>query len=387
MLDRSNGLHTRLIHSEYECDPHTGAASIPIYQATTFAQQSLDHQGPWDYARSGNPTRNALEQTIAGLEGAARACAFASGMAAITASLMLLQSGDHVLVTRDCYGGTYRLFNQVLNRFGIEHSLVDTSDLTAVRQALRPNTRAIYVETLSNPLLYVSDIEALAEIAHRHGALLMVDNTMLSPVLQRPLEQGADLVLHSATKYMAGHSDVLAGIAAVRTEELGNRLYFLQNATGAVLGPMDSWLVLRGLKTLGVRIRQQEQTARKLAHWLAERPEVEQVFYPGLAQHPGHEVASRQASGYGALLSFRLSPEIDSVHFVDHVKLPIIGVSLGSVESIISLPARQSHAAVPVEERQARGIDERLVRLSVGLEDFEDLKEDLSVALAESRIG
>lgn len=375
------GTDTGLIHTGHELDPYTGAASIPIYQVSTFAQPSLDEFGRWDYARSGNPTRNALEQTVAELEGGVRACAFASGMAAITASLMLLNSGDHVIVTRDCYGGTHRLFTQVLNRFGLKHTFVDTSNLDEVRRAWQDNTKAVYVETLSNPLLAVSDIAALADLAHARKALLFVDNTMLSPVLQQPLQQGADLVLHSATKYMAGHSDLMAGVAAVRDEELGRRLYFLQNAMGNILGPFDSWLLLRGMKTLGVRMRKQAETANRLAHWLAERPEVERVYYPGLTTHAGHEVAKRQATGYGALFSFRLHKEYNSQRFIENVKLAIIGVSLGSVESIISLPMKQSHAAVPADEREQRGIDEQLIRFSVGLEDYQDLQADFERAL------
>lgn len=356
---------TKLLHTGHEVDPITGAAAVPIYQVSMFDQPSLDKPGEFDYARSGNPTRKALEGVLAELEGAAGAFAFSSGMAAVSTVLMLFSAGDHLVVTDDCYGGTYRVLTRVFRRFGIEATFVDTSDPAAVRAALRPNTRGLLVESISNPFLKQTDIPAMAAIAREHGLRLMVDNTFLSPYLSRPLAEGADIVIHSATKYLGGHSDVIAGAVAVKDPALAKEVYFLQNAVGAVLGPQDCFLLMRGIKTLKVRTDQQVATAGALAAWLRARPEVREVFYPGA----------------GAVLSFRLAHESLTARFVEQLRLPLLGVSLGSVETLIAVPAYHSHASVPAEERARRGITGDLIRFSVGLEEAEDLMADLDQAL------
>lgn len=356
---------TKLLHTGHEVDPATGAAAVPIYQVSMFDQQGLETNREFDYARSGNPTRKAVEGVLAQLEGGAGAFAFASGMAAISTVLMLLSAGEHVVATDDCYGGTFRVLTRVFRRFGIEHTFVDTSDPAAVRAALRPNTKMLLVETVSNPFLKVTDVRAMVEVAREAGALLAVDNTFLSPYLSRPLEEGADIVIQSATKYLSGHSDVIAGSVAVREPELAREVYFLQNAVGAVLGPQDCFLLMRGIKTLKARMIQQCATAAALADWLRQRPEVREVFYPGK----------------GAMLSFRLASPAMTGPFVERVELPLLGVSLGAVETLIAVPARHSHASVPAAERERRGITDDLIRLSVGLEELEDLQSDFAGAL------
>jgi cystathionine beta-lyase len=356
---------TKLLHTGHEVDPVTGAAAVPIYQASMFHQPGLDQPGQFDYARSGNPTRQAVEGVLAELEGAAAAFAFSSGMAAVSTVLMLLNAGDHVVVTDDCYGGTYRVLSRVFVRFGITATFVDTSDPAAVAAAVRPQTRLLLVESISNPFLKRTDIGAMVAIARTHGIRLAVDNTFLSPYLCRPLEQGADIVIHSATKYLGGHSDLIAGAVAVADEELAAEIGFLQNAVGAVLGPQDCFLLMRGIKTLKVRLDQQCRSAAELSEWLRGRPEVSEVFYPGA----------------GAMLSFRLRHESMTPHFVGALKLPLLGVSLGAVETLVAVPARHSHASVPAPERARRGITDDLIRLSVGLEEAEDLIADLAQAL------
>ncbi len=359
---------TRVLHTGHEVDPVTGAAAVPIYQVSMFDWPGLDQPGEFDYARSGNPTRKALEGVLAELEGAAAAFAFSSGMAAISTVLMLLNAGDHLVVTDDCYGGTYRVLTRVFRRFGIEATFVDTSDPAAVTAALRPETRALLVETVSNPFLKRTDVRAIAQIARQAGLLLMVDNTFLSPYLSRPLEEGADIVIHSATKYLSGHSDVIAGAVAVKDPALAEEVYFLQNAVGAVLGPQDCFLLMRGIKTLKVRMDRQVQTAARLAEWLRARPEVTEVYYPDT----------------GAVLSFRLAHAAMTAPFVMRLQLPLLGVSLGAVETLVAVPARHSHAAVPPEVRARRGITDDLIRLSVGLEEPEDLIADLAQALTHA---
>lgn len=371
---------TRLLHNKHKWDPHTGAVSVPIQHASTFHQQEVGRFGAYDYSRSGNPTRQALEETIAELEGGTRGFAFSSGMAAISTALLTLSQGDHVLVCHDVYGGTYRFVNKVLTRFGIQHTYVDMTDLDQVEKHIRPNTKVIYIETPSNPLLKITDIKALTQLAKRKGCLTFVDNTVMTPALQRPLELGADLVIHSATKFIGGHSDVLAGLIVVKDDQLAKEIYSLQNALGAVLGVQDCWLLLRGLKTLGVRMKQSSQSANTLASYLQSVPEVLEVYYPGLPSHPGYELHQEQASGPGALLSFRLK-DLEAVKtFVSHVQIPVFAVSLGAVESILSHPATMSHAAMPKEEREKRGISDGLLRLSVGLEDVNDLIADFEAA-------
>ncbi|QSQ20288.1 PLP-dependent transferase [Pyxidicoccus parkwayensis] len=359
---------TRLLHTGHETDPATGAAAVPIYQVSMFDQPGLEQPGEFDYARSGNPTRKALEGVLAELDEAHAAFAFGSGMAAISTVLMLFSAGDHLVVTDDCYGGTYRVLTRVFSRFGLKATFVDTSNPDAVRAAIRPNTKALLVESVSNPFLRRTDITTMSIIARSCGALLIVDNTFLSPYVSRPLTEGADIVVHSATKYLGGHSDVVAGTVAVKTPALAKEVYFLQNAVGAVLGPQDCFLLQRGIKTLGVRLERQVRTAAGLARWLTDRPEVREVFYPGI----------------GAVVSFRLARDEWAAPFVEALQLPLLGVSLGAVESIVTVPARHSHASVPPAERQRRGITDGLIRFSVGLEDLEDLQEDLALALGQA---
>jgi len=368
---------TRIIHSGHTIDPTTGAVSIPIYQTSTYRQESVDHFGKYDYARSDNPTREALEETIALLEGGSRGFAYASGMAAISSALLLFSPGDHLVVCEDVYGGTFRVLTQLFSRLGIASTFVDATDLGAIEAAFRPETRGLFLETPSNPLLKITDLAGAARIARERGAITLVDNTFMTPYLQRPLELGCDIVLHSGTKFLNGHSDVICGFAVVKDPELGKRIRFIQNAFGAILGPQDSWLVLRGLKTLRVRMEESQRSARRIASWLAGEKRVTQVFYPGLSSHPGHDVHRRQSAGPGAVLSFTLeSPEITR-RLLEGMQLAAFAVSLGGVESIISYPARMSHAAMPPEERAARGIDDTLVRLSVGLEEADDLIAEL----------
>ncbi|WP_025948633.1 cystathionine beta-lyase [Geobacillus thermocatenulatus] len=381
-MEREWSFSTKLLHNEWKVDRHTGAVSVPIQHASTFHQFDFDSFGKYDYSRSGNPTREALEETIAALEGGVRGFAFASGMAAISTAFLLLSKGDHVLVTEDVYGGTYRMITEVLGRFGIEHTFVDMTDLNAVAENIRPNTKVIYMETPSNPLLKVTDIQEVVKLAKAHGCLTFLDNTFMTPALQRPLDLGVDIVLHSATKFLAGHSDVVAGLAVVKDEELGKKLYKLQNAFGAVLGVQDAWLVLRGLKTLHVRLKQSSESAAAIAQYLDCHPKVEKVYYPGLLHHPGHDIQCQQAAGFGAVLSFRLADEESARTFVRNVRLPVFAVSLGAVESILSHPAKMSHAAMPKEERLRRGITDGLLRLSVGLEDVNDLIADFEQALS-----
>jgi cystathionine beta-lyase len=372
---------TKLLHNSYKFDSCTGAVSVPIYHASTFHQPNFDHFGKYDYGRSLNPTREALEETIANLEEGSRGFAFSSGMAAISTAFLLLSKGDHVIISEDVYGGTYRIVTEVLSRYGIEHTFVDMTNLDSVNEAILPNTKLFYVETPSNPLLKVTDIRAISNLAKKHSALTFVDNTFLTPAFQKPLLLGADIVLHSATKFLAGHSDVVAGLAVVKDENLANRLAFLQNAFGAVLGVQDAWLVLRGLKTLSVRLQQSTASAQKIAEFLSEHPSVKKVFYPGLKNHPQYELQQKQSTSAGAVLSFELKDEKATRQFIENTKIPVFAVSLGAVESIISHPAKMSHAAMPEEERKKRGISNSLLRLSVGIENTNDLIKDFSFAL------
>jgi cystathionine beta-lyase len=372
---------TRLLHNQHKIDPITGAVSVPIQHASTFHQSDIDSFGKYDYSRSLNPTREALEDVIAELEGGTKGFAFSSGMAAISTAFLLLSAGDHVVITEDVYGGTFRMVTQVLTRFGIKHTFVDMTNLDEVKKAIRPNTRAFYMETPSNPLMKVTDIKTICELAKEIGAITFVDNTFLTPALQKPLDLGADIVLHSATKFLSGHSDVVAGLAVVKDEDLAKRLGFLQNSFGAVLGVQDAWLVLRGIKTLHVRLERSQSSALKIAEFLENHPLIKKVYYPGLKNHPEHELQKVQAAGPGAVLSFDLEDEEALRTFVSNVKIPVFAVSLGAVESILSYPAKMSHAAMPQAEREARGIKNSLLRLSVGLEDPIDLINDFSTAL------
>lgn len=385
MVDEEFCFETRLLHNRQKIDPVTGAVSVPIQHASTFHQSDFDQFGKYDYSRSLNPTREALEDVIAELEGGIRGFAFSSGMAAISTAFLLLSSGDHVVITEDVYGGTYRMVTQVLSRFGIEHTFVDMTNIHEVKRAIKKNTKAFYVETPSNPLMKVTDIKAISELAKEIQALTFVDNTFLTPALQRPLELGADVVLHSATKFLSGHSDVVAGLAVVKDETLASRLGFLQNSFGAVLGVQDAWLVLRGLKTLHVRLEQSQKSALKLAKYLKVHPLVEKVYYPGLEHHPQHHLQKNQAGGSGAVLSFEFVNEETLRIFVANVKIPVFAVSLGAAESILSYPAKMSHAAMPQPEREKRGIKNSLIRLSVGLENVDDLIHDFSQAFEKAR--
>jgi cysteine-S-conjugate beta-lyase len=372
---------TKLLHNEHKFDPTTGAVSVPIQHASTFHQHSVDEFGKYDYGRSANPTREAFETVIANLEEGTNGYAFSSGMAAISTAFLLLSQGDHVVITEDVYGGTYRMVTEVLSRFGIEHTFVDMTDLLAVRQAIRPNTKVFYVETPSNPLLKVTDIRAISEIAKSIGALTFVDNTFLTPALQKPLLLGADVVLHSATKFLSGHSDVVAGAIVVNNPDLAKQIGFLQNSFGAVLGVQDAWLVLRGLKTLSVRMDFSMKSALQIATFLQNHPSVKTVHYPGLKDHPQYELQNEQSEGAGAVLSFELESEEAVKQFVELTEIPVFAVSLGAVESILSYPAKMSHAAMPMEQRLKRGISQSLLRLSVGLEHPDDIIKDFSSAL------
>ncbi len=375
---------TRAIHVGAARDKETGAVVPPIHVSSTFVQPGAGKWGQYDYSRSGNPTRKALETTLASLESGCGALAFASGMAATHAVTMLFSSGDHILAGADIYGGTYRLLHKVLPAAGIRVSLVDATDLDAVEAALTPQTKLLWIESPGNPLLSIVDIAACAQLAHARGALLGVDSTFASPVLTRPLELGADIVMHSATKYLGGHSDVLGGALAVADPALYDRLYFIQNATGAVLSPFDSFLVSRGLKTLELRVREQSRTAAALAEWLVGDRRVRRVLYPGLAEHPGHQIAARQMDGaFGAMLSLEIAGDFAAAQrVVESTRLFQLAVSLGAVESLIEQPAAMSHASYDPVDRAAHGITDGLVRLSVGLEAADDLRDDLDQALA-----
>lgn len=374
---------TRAIHVGNAADPQTGAVVPPIHLASTFVQPGAGTWGEFDYSRSGNPTRKAFEATLASLEAGTGALAFSSGMAAIHCVTMLLSSGDHILAGSDIYGGTYRLLHNICNRNGVEVTLAPSTDLTKFEAAVTPRTKLVWIETPGNPLLSITDIAGCAEIAHRHGALLGIDSTFATPVLTRPLELGGDIVMHSATKYLGGHSDVLGGALVVQVDELFRRLYFVQNATGGVLSPFDSFLCSRGLKTLELRVREQCRTAARIADFLASDRRVRRVLYPGLAAHPGHSLAARQMTGgFGAMLSLEIEGDFAATKRVcESTRLFQLAVSLGAVESLIEQPAAMSHASYDPAARQQFGITDSLIRLSIGLEAFEDLRDDLDQAL------
>jgi len=374
---------TRSIHIGNERDPETGAVVPPIHVASTYVQHRAGEWREFDYSRSGNPTRKNLERTLASLEGGVGALAFASGMAATHCVSMLLESGDHILAGADIYGGTYRLLHQIVKRGGINISLAPSSDLTALEAGITPQTKLLWLESPGNPLMSITDLAAGVELAKRHGIVTAVDNTFATPVLTRPLELGADIVMHSATKYLGGHSDVLGGALIARDPQLLERLGYIQNATGATLGAFDAFLIARGLKTLAVRVREQCRTALRLAEFLNSDARVQRVLYPGLSAHPGREIAARQMDGaFGAMLSFEVAGDLDRAkRVVEATKLFQLAVSLGAVESLIEQPATMSHASYDPADRRAHGINDELIRVSVGLEDFEDLREDLNQAL------
>ncbi|MBA3440412.1 MAG: cystathionine gamma-synthase [Pyrinomonadaceae bacterium] len=377
------GFSTIAIHAGQEPDPTTGAVSVPIYQTSTYAQEGLGKHKGFEYARTQNPTRLALERNIAALEGAQFGFAFASGMAGIDAVLRLVQAGEHVIVSDNTYGGTFRLFDRILKNYGIEFSFVDTSDAGNVEAAIRPNTRMLYVETPTNPVMIVTDLQAVADVAHSVGARVVCDNTFLSPYLQRPLEFGVDIVVHSTTKYLNGHSDGIGGVVVLNDEKDAESLAFIQNSVGAILSPFDSWLVLRGTKTLTLRMEQHDRAGRTVAAFLEEHPKVEKLYYPGSLSHRQHELAKRQQRGFGGMVAFDVGSLERARTVLESVQLCTLAESLGGVETLISHPATMTHASVLPETRSRLGITDGLVRISVGIEDVEDILADLDQALAK----
>lgn len=373
---------TKLIHAGFDSDPLTGAVTVPIYQVSTYKQEAIGKHKGYEYSRTGNPTRAALEAQIAELEGGARGLGFASGLAALTTILMLFDAGDHLVIGDDVYGGTFRLQDKIFRRFGLEATYVDTSDATRVTDAIQPNTKALLIETPTNPLLKVTDLAAMGQIARAKGLLFIVDNTFMTPYWQRPLEHGADIVWHSATKYLGGHSDVVAGLVVARDPAVGERLAFLQNAAGGVPGPQDCFLLMRGIKTLAVRMKEHEANAHKLVEWLGEQAAVRKVYYPGLPTHPGHEVQRRQAGGFGGMISFDVGSGELADQILRRVRLFTLAESLGAVESLIEVPARMTHASIPADRRNELGVTDGLIRISVGIEDADDLIADLARAMA-----
>jgi len=377
------GFSTDAIHAGQEPDPSTGAITVPIYQTSTFVQEELGKHKGYEYARTGNPTRAALERNLAVLERGRFGYAFASGMAAINAMMTLFKAGDHILAGQNLYGGTFRLFDRVLRDFGLTFSYVDTRRLEAIEKAIQLTTRLLLIETPTNPVMEITDIAAAAQLAHAHGVLLAVDNTFMSPYLQRPLELGADFVIHSTTKYLNGHSDGVGGAVILNDTALAERLKFIQNAAGAILGPFDSWLVLRGVKTLSVRMERHCQNGMAIAKFLAAHPKVKHVHYPGLVSHPQHELARKQMTGFGGMIAFETGSLESARKVLKAVRLCALAESLGGVETLISHPASMTHASVPAEDRRRIGITDGLVRISVGIEDVEDLIADLEQALAQ----
>lgn len=371
---------TQLIHGGIVGDKHTGAVSVPIYQVSTYKQDGVGNF-QYEYSRTGNPTREALESLIADLEQGHAGFAFASGMAAISAVMMLFTSGDHVILTDDVYGGTYRLMSKVLTKFNLEITFVDTSNPNAVTDAIQENTKAIFVETPTNPLLKITNLKEISEIAKQHDLLFMVDNTFATPYWQNPIDHGADIVLHSATKYLGGHSDVVAGLVVVNSQKLAEDLHFIQNSVGGVLGPQDSWLLMRGIKTLGLRMEQTERTTKEIVDYLVTREDISSVYYPGLETHPGHDIHKNQSAGYGGMVSFDVGSSERAEKVLRETKYFTLAESLGAVESLISLPPKMTHASIPRDRRLELGITDGLIRISVGIEDAEDLIADLQQAL------
>lgn len=374
---------TKAIHAGQEPDSTTGAVSVPIYQTSTYAQEGLGKHKGFEYARTQNPTRMALEKNLAALEGGHACFAFASGMAATNAVMTLLRAGDHVIVSDNTYGGTFRLFDKVLRNFGLEFSYVDAREPHNIEETARAETRMVFIETPTNPVMSLIDIRAVSEITRRRGIRLVVDNTFMSPFFQRPLELGADIVVHSTTKYLNGHSDSVGGAVILNDEEDIARMAFIQNSAGAILSPMDSWLVMRGTKTLAVRMRQHDENGRVVAQFLSEHPKIQKVYYPGLKSHPQHELARQQMSGFGGMISFETGSLENAKRVLESVQLCTLGESLGGVETLISHPATMTHASVPETERNRLGITEGLVRVSVGIEDIEDIIADLDQALSK----
>ncbi|MGG7143267.1 aminotransferase class I/II-fold pyridoxal phosphate-dependent enzyme [Clostridium nigeriense] len=364
---------TKLLHGENTIDRSTGAVTLPIYQSSTFHQFDIDNFGKYDYARSGNPTRKYLEEEFAQLEGGSYGFAFSSGIAAISSVISIFSSGDHLIVAEDVYGGTYRAVTKLFNRFNIEFTFVNTNNIENIKSAIKKNTKAIYLETPSNPLLKITDLNAAISLAKDNNLITIVDNTFMSPYLQRPLELGADIVVHSATKFIGGHSDVIAGLSVTKNKNIADEIYKIQNGFGAILSPQDCYLVSRGLKTLKVRMEESQRNALKLANWLEKQEEIEKVYYPGLINHNGYEIHKNQSFGPGAVLSFKFKTLDQTKYFLNNVENVVVAVSLGAVETIVSYPVKMSHAAIPREERERLGITDTLIRVSVGLEDIEDV--------------
>ncbi|MCS6999497.1 MAG: cystathionine gamma-synthase [Bacteroidota bacterium] len=375
------GFSTKAIHIGQEPDALTGSMTVPLYQTSTFAQEAIGKHKGFEYARTNNPTRAAWERNIAALEEGTDAIAFSSGMAAIDAIARLFNAGDHILLAEDMYGGTFRLFDTVLSRHGIAFDTVDMRDLRAVERMIRPTTKLLFTETPTNPLMTISDIATLAQVAHAHGALLAVDNTFASPYFQQPLTLGADIVVHSATKYLGGHSDVVHGVVVVRSQDLAERLHFIQNTVGAIPSPFDCWLLLRSVKTLALRMEQHQRNALAVAQLCQSHPAVKQVYYPGLPSHPQHEIAQRQMRGFSGMVSIELGSRARAERFLTSLQVITLAESLGGVESLACHPDTMTHASIPEPIRRARGITEGLVRLSIGIEDTEDLIEDVRHAL------
>lgn len=373
---------TKLIHAGIVGDETTGAVSTPIYQVSTYKQEAVGKFKGYEYSRTGNPTRHALEVLISELEGGVAGFAFASGMAATSSVMMLFGKGDHVILTDDVYGGTFRVISKVLNRFVIEATFVDTGDISNVEAAIKENTKAIFLETPTNPLLKVTDIEGIAKLGKEKGLLTIVDNTFMTPYFQQPIALGADIVVHSATKYLGGHSDVVAGLVVVNSDQLATDLHFVQNSVGAVLGPQDSWLLMRGIKTLGIRMEEHNVNAQRIAEFLNNHEAVSNVFYPGIETHPRHELMKKQTTGFGGMISFDVGSAEKADELLAKLRFFTLAESLGAVESLISVPARMTHASIPSERRAELGITDGLVRISVGIEDVEDLLDDLTQALA-----
>jgi cysteine-S-conjugate beta-lyase len=373
---------TKIIHNGYDIDKQTGALSTPIYNTSTFHQEDVEGNIKYDYSRSGNPTREVLENTISILEEGSRGFAFSSGMSAIISVLGIFSAGDHILFSEDVYGGTFRAASKIFSRYGFECEFTDLTDYEALKEKIKSNTKAIYVETPSNPLLKITDIKKVVSIAKENDILVIVDNTFMSPYLQKPLGLGADIVIHSATKFLNGHSDILAGLVVVKNKDLGDRIYFMQNAFGTMLGPQDCWLLLRGIKTLKVRMDYQQESASNLSKWLQNHPKITSVYYPGLENHAGSDIHFSQSTGAGAVLSFKTDTKETVLNFMKNVKCAAVAVSLGGVETIVSYPVKMSHASMPIEQREKLSITDNLIRVSLGLEDVEDLIEDFERALS-----
>jgi cystathionine beta-lyase/cystathionine gamma-synthase len=382
LISKQSGFATRAIHAGQEPEPATGAVNVPIYASSTYVQEEIGKNKGYEYSRVSNPTRDRLETNLAALEGGTAAKVFASGMAAINAVATMLKAGDHIVAGHNLYGGTPRLFNQVLANFGLAFTYVDTSDLRAVERSLQKNTRLVFLETPTNPLMELCDLRAISDICHRRGAEVVVDNTFMSPFFQRPIEFGADMVIHSTTKFLNGHSDGLGGVVVCTKKEQAEKLAFLQKAAGAIMSPFECWLILRGVKTLAVRMVQHDSNGRKVADYLAKHKKVKKVFYPGLPDHPQHELAKRQMTGFGSMISFETGSLSNANKMLRKVRVCSLAESLGGVETLISHPATMTHAAVGKEGRRKIGITDGMVRISVGIEDVDDILADLDQALA-----